>query len=457
MISIGIRRYPTDPNILKALHQSVVDLALMSLKQRDMTLSTIKGLLLVVAWPFQRGGVASDVNFAIAGALPHVAMQLGLHVPVATQDFARTRINLTEAEIERRAELWGFVLVVYQRLLSLLGQTPFILSDTTQDIEQRKSLHRSLSSELQLQLSLQTIISRCSKALLNIGLQTMSTDQERAMDVLLEVFSQQIRDHEHEATTDMDQLYVHLAHLALLSFNFYKSNLTNEPTPITRIFLRTIRLLDHLDHMDKDSSVLAYAPFQVLAAVMICSFMLLRLLKSSATRYMDVERAKESFFLGLSILKKMVIENEDLPSRNLQVLTQLWNSSKAFKKPDGSEWSTLRIRSRVAMSPIFDAVWWWRTEFGGQAGAYAPAVEAKADQGNGEPAATAISGNHDANGTQGLEALDVPLTTGLEEQFLMSDMGWAFDDNFFLSDLSLGPTASGFDTYSLNAFAQPSA
>lgn len=121
IIGIGVRRYPTDPGVLKSLSQIVVDLALMSMKQRDMSLSTIKGLLLVVAWPFPRGGITSDVTYALAGALPHLAMQCGLHHPVATQDFARVKIKLTETEIQRRAELWAYCVIAYQRLCSLMG------------------------------------------------------------------------------------------------------------------------------------------------------------------------------------------------------------------------------------------------------------------------------------------------------------------------------------------------
>ena len=120
IIGVGVRRYPADPSILKALSASVIDMAL-SMKQRDMSLSTMKGLLLVVAWPFPKSAITSDVTYAIAGALPHLAMQLGLHHPVATQDFARVRIKLTEAEVYRRAELWAWCVIVYQRLCSLMG------------------------------------------------------------------------------------------------------------------------------------------------------------------------------------------------------------------------------------------------------------------------------------------------------------------------------------------------
>jgi hypothetical protein len=82
------------------------------------------------------------------------------------------------------------------------------------------------------------------------------------------------------------------------------------------------------------------------------------------------ENAKEAFFLGVNIMKRLSSENNDGPTRIAQILTQLWNSEKAFKNPDGTEHMALRIRTRLAMSAVFDAIWWWREEFGGQQGAY---------------------------------------------------------------------------------------
>ncbi|KAF2103010.1 hypothetical protein NA57DRAFT_71993 [Rhizodiscina lignyota] len=457
IIGIGVRRYPADPSVMKALSSSIIDMALMSMKQRDMSLSTIKGLLLVVAWPFPKNGITSDVTFAIAGALPHLAMQLGLHHPTATQDFARVRIKLTEAEIIRRAELWAWCVIVYQRLSSLMGQTPFILVDTVQDIEQRRRLIQSLSPSLKLQLDFQNIVCRACKALLENGLQIMSNDQERAMSVLLGVFIAQIKDLEYLAVNAMDQLFMHVSYMNLLVFYFYKSNWTSDAEAVTQLFLRSNMLLEHVDRMDKDSQVLGYAPYQVIAGTIIASYTLLRLLKTSASRFLEVERAKSSFFLSLNISKRLIVDNDDLPSRNLQLLTLLWNSEKAFKDADGSEFSTLRIRSRLAMSPVFDAVWWWRTEFGGQSGAYPPAevkseppLEAPATNSTSEGTGQSIESVQQPTPQQSLQQQPMPL---LEDTFF-SDLGWAFDDNFFLSDFSLEPT-SNFEQYGLNGFTAP--
>lgn len=59
----------------------------------------------------------------------------------------------------------------------------------------------------------------------------------------------------------------------------------------------------------------------------------------------------------------MTVGSNDMAAKMVLVLNQLWNSSKAFRKPDGVESTALRIRSRLVVSPVVDAVWWWRDEF----------------------------------------------------------------------------------------------
>jgi hypothetical protein len=114
---------------------------------------------------------------------------------------------------------------------------------------------------------------------------------------------------------------------------------------------------------------LSNAPSYFFYATSLASFTILRLLKASTAQYMD-ENAKEGFFLGVNVMKRLSTESNDGPARIVMMLTQLWNSEKAFRNPDGTEHMALRIRTRLAMSAVFDSIWWWREEFGGMRGAY---------------------------------------------------------------------------------------
>jgi hypothetical protein len=139
---------------------------------------------------------------------------------------------------------------------------------------------------------------------------------------------------------------------------------------ITRMYTTANIVLRQIDRMDSSGILkLANAPYYYFYATTLASFTILRLLKASTAQYMD-ENAKEGFFLGVNVMKRLSTETNDGPAKIAQMLTQLWNSEKAFKDPDGTEHMALRIRTRLAMSPVFDSIWWWREEFGGQRGAY---------------------------------------------------------------------------------------
>jgi hypothetical protein len=110
------RDYQKDPSLFDRLGDKVLDLALMSLRRPH--LPTIEGLLLVLTWPIPRSAKTTDVTYAMAGSLLHMAIQNGLHIPTSSQDFSRVKINLTDIEIKKRALLWGHCVLTYQRSVS---------------------------------------------------------------------------------------------------------------------------------------------------------------------------------------------------------------------------------------------------------------------------------------------------------------------------------------------------
>jgi hypothetical protein len=159
---------------------------------------------------------------------------------------------------------------------------------------------------------------------------------------------------------ELDKFYLYIARLTIQAFHFYKDPTTKYPTfMLTRLYTTACVVLRHIDRLDSSGVIkLSNAPHYFFYATTLASFTILRLLKSSIAQYMD-ENAKEAFLLGVNVMKRLCTQSNDGPSRMAQMLTQLWNSEKAFKNPDGSEHMSLRIRTRLAMSPVFDSIWWW--------------------------------------------------------------------------------------------------
>lgn len=72
-------------------------------------------MLLVLHWPFPKSGHGHDLTFPLSAAVLHMAIQIGLHLPVASQEFSKTLVRLNEEDLRIRAETWGYCTLIYQR------------------------------------------------------------------------------------------------------------------------------------------------------------------------------------------------------------------------------------------------------------------------------------------------------------------------------------------------------
>ena len=164
-----------------------------------------------------------------------------------------------------------------------------------------------------------------------------------------------------------------MAKLIIQTFTLWKSPVAQDPTALHDLSISACRLLETLEALDKAKNLcLPASGLYILYSVMVPSHVLLHLLKTSFSRYIDVERAKSALYLGISLHKKMTLQNDDIAARNAMALTQLWNSTRVFKRTNDSEAVGLRVRSRLTCSVIIDGVVWWREEFGGFVGIFPP-------------------------------------------------------------------------------------
>lgn len=110
---LGSRRC-IDSTLLQ-LSSRINSMALQSLEDRVSPLETIQGLLLLCVWPVPINTMQKDMSNIFSGAAIHLAMQIGLHVVGAGQDFARVKLDARREQIVRRAELWAHCLIVSHR------------------------------------------------------------------------------------------------------------------------------------------------------------------------------------------------------------------------------------------------------------------------------------------------------------------------------------------------------
>lgn len=257
------------------------------------------------------------------------------------------------------------------------GQSPRRLVSFEQDPGQSRVFLQKIGPTLALKVRCQELIARCSAAVLENGVRNMSVDQERALDILLRNFEAQVDDLDAQVTSgrfwpilltrltisDDDRFHAIMCRLSIQVFHFFKGQTILTTGCLPRLVSTAYFVIDFIQSLGQRLGELAIVPVSVTFGLLLASVTLLRMLKSTTPQGLDLERAKASLFTGINIAKQMSLDSNDLAAKSMIFLNQLWTSTKAFRKSDGSEYTALRIRSRLVLSPILDAVWWWRDEF----------------------------------------------------------------------------------------------
>lgn len=216
------------------------------------------------------------------------------------------------------------------------------------------------------------------------GVRAMSLDQELALDILLRKYEGEVDDIALQAVglfltytpgnspstnaclfiADDERYHILLCRMSIHIFHFYKNQTLVSSGCLPRLIATACNLIDYVQAFADRMGALFMAPIQISFGLLLASISLLRILKSEyASSGLDTSRAQASFFAAINLAKQISTDRSDIAAKTITLLTQLWNSSKAFRKSDGSEYTVLRIRSRLILSQILDAVWWWRDEY----------------------------------------------------------------------------------------------
>ena len=115
IIGVAYPSYSISRSFRESLMPKVYDLAFSRLNPKYASIPTIEGLLIVLNWPFPFSSLSRDTQFSLSGGMLHMAMQMGIHVPLSSQDFTRVKIKSSELDVTKRAELWAHCLLVYER------------------------------------------------------------------------------------------------------------------------------------------------------------------------------------------------------------------------------------------------------------------------------------------------------------------------------------------------------
>ncbi|KAI9706882.1 MAG: hypothetical protein M1820_004661 [Bogoriella megaspora] len=378
VVSIGSRRYSRQPTLTQALTVPVTQLALQSTLNRSKPINRLKGLLLLLNWPFPSGSFYSDPSFLFGGILLHLAMQCGLHAPNPSQDFSKAYFKLPEQEPLRNAEMWAYVVTTYQRTCSGSGQPTLVSFEIYNEQEHFKTLLEKLPATLRIQTQISNIITRAHKRLLDLGLFSMTTQQERTMDALLQGFNTELDSLENLASSGIDQprsanagtdiylvwdhLYVAIARQDIAIMHFYKSAATLDVQSCVLIFNAISNVLERIRDLDRDYNLhrICTRSLSTVASLSLAS--MARVLKGPFAGYLDQIGGYNLYEAGIRFLRSSSVQKGDYRERSAACAEKIWKSKKVFRNPDGSINITLRVRNRLSSGPLHDVVRCWKEE-----------------------------------------------------------------------------------------------
>ncbi|RMZ80116.1 hypothetical protein DV737_g3149, partial [Chaetothyriales sp. CBS 132003] len=354
IISVAARNHPLHKLSLAELRPRVIDLALHSLNA-EPCVPSIQAMLLILTWPFPKTRRHPEITSQLNGATLHMAMQIGFHIPISSHEYSRVKLQLTSAEIDKRAELWAYVIMTYQRLNLAKGIPSTTVQDLTLDPDQRINLIDQIPPEFKCQFRVQSILARCGNEAARIGLRNMTDDRERALDTVLRVHERQLDSLAYQLNP-RDQLNLLMA---------------EDDMALVKLCSNTCQCVETLKlEIERGTLIPVALPFWYLYICLISCSILMRILKTPlfCHKILQEQRASSALRATVEILKSMSLQDNDTACRSVIIMDQLWESKKAFHRQNPAsgelEPVPLRIRTRICMCHLLDTWAWWREEFG---------------------------------------------------------------------------------------------
>lgn len=157
--------------------------------------------------------------------------------------------------------------------------------------------------------------------------------------------------------TEINLIHLRAANLHLRYFVFLSQNARSED--LTNLFLATTSFLGRVLELETSpGNLLIHATNYILQMIVSAAFALMKLLKSSFARQIDINHGKFLFNGAISSIRRISVVDNDRPVRLANIISQMWNAGTS-----GDDALHLGIRSRMSMSHVYDTVWRWRRRF----------------------------------------------------------------------------------------------
>lgn len=168
-------------------------------------------------------------------------------------------------------------------------------------------------------------------------------------------------------------MYLHCCRLDILAYYFLEPLESLNKEGLLRLYTVACGFIQDMTAQDEGDHRNELCTTFVERTITLAAISILKIHRSELAPFVDLDAGEKTYFSAILLVRKASIENDDLGARAASILSQLWTSQKAFRRrPDGRGGKGLetKIRSRLSMSAVFDAFWWWREEFAGKINPY---------------------------------------------------------------------------------------
>ncbi|KAJ5574299.1 uncharacterized protein N7459_008726 [Penicillium hispanicum] len=372
IISVGARRYQSDPGLLNSLAGPVTRLVWSTLADIPQSYHVVKALCLLCSWPFPTSSTSTDPTFMLCGMMIQVAMQLGLHRPSHSQDFSKFRVELIEEELRDKVRTWAICNIVAQRVSTGYGQPPSTLYDWTLSSSDSLDPNFRLPGDMKPRLEIEKFCDKITRALYTNRRDPVGLTSDRERTTMISFLSRDFDELEEQLKTQNDcitDLYLRASNLHLhLSAFFDDPSAKDYRERLLCLYVATTSFLEVAMNLETEvGPVLSYTPYYIYQMMVAAGCTLLKLSKSFFAAHIDMEYTKNLFNRTIWAIRGVSASSNDLPERLAEVLAQMWSlggapQRSATSNADVDDSLRLKVRCRMSMSLLFDSVWRWRED-----------------------------------------------------------------------------------------------
>ncbi|KAL8810342.1 MAG: hypothetical protein Q9200_002662 [Gallowayella weberi] len=373
IISVAARHYPSDPNLLPSLSAPVSHRLWATLADVPQNYIVVKALCILCTWPLPVSSTSADPTFMLSGLMMQIAMQIGLHRPSHTQDFARAKEDLHEEQLRDRVKTWVACNMVSQRVATGYGQPPSTVYDWALVPSVSSGGNYQLPEEVEIRLSIERFCNKVTRSFYTNRMDPVGlvSDEQRALmsDFLAHDF-EEIESQLKPGTSVITLLYLRAAGLHFRLSAFFDSPESQDYyLHLSSLWQATTSFLGCVLGLDTPGGLLPHASNYILQMIIAAGFTLLKLLNSFFADSGKLAHGKDLFMKTIKAIRAISVATNDLPSRLAEVLAQLWKSGGSGLRSGYSQGRSLenslqlKVRCRMSMSLVYDSVWRWREEF----------------------------------------------------------------------------------------------